>query len=237
MFSRHGWSKFGRRAHLDDVCTFAGGDPQLPIKALGTLGDSRLKLQPAIMLPLSWLYCFPSARQAWASFYHGATRGHLDVCLPKASVTFDIRGLRDRHTCYVSSLKAIQVEAREEPFAFAKGHPRVIVASAHQKRGLALTSASVAQHPAQQPFVRLSDEEWAAIEPLLASSRGMGASDSRGIVDAILWKYAEGLQWRDVVEARGRFVARAPTSLSRWKADGRWDAVARRLDELRVLRQ
>lgn len=217
---------------LDDICLFKGG-PGIPIEPLGTLGDGRRKLRIELLSLLSWFFCFPSARQLWASIYQHSKYGTLDMTLPRATFAFNVRSLHRVRDCYVTSLSAIDVEANEEPFEFASAHPRVMHLSARERAGAAAHSQRLVPQLRPRSFTPVTEAEWAEIAPLLESRKGAKADDSLMVLNAIMWKQSEGARWHEVFSRYGNNVARAPTSLSRWKADGRWDAALGRLDELR----
>ena len=76
--------------------------------------------------------------------------------------------------------------------------------------------------------VRLTDEEWERIVPLLPPQKprvGRPRRDQRVVVDAILWVLGTGSSWRDV--PRDRFGAWETVygRYSEWRDDGRWQRV------------
>ncbi|WP_425258150.1 transposase [Rubrivivax sp. RP6-9] len=217
---------------LEDVCIFIGG-PGIPIKPLGTLGEGRRQLGNELLTLRSWFFCFPSARQSWASVYQHSKSGALDMTLPRATVAFNVRSLRRVRDCYVTSLTAIDVVANEEPFDFASTHPQVMQVSALAVAATATHAQRLAPKPSLRSFTPVTEAEWAELAPLLESRVGAKADDSRRVLNAIMWKHSEGARWQEVFAEFGNEVARAPTSLSRWKRDGRWDAALGRLDEIR----
>ena len=72
---------------------------------------------------------------------------------------------------------------------------------------------------------KVSDEEWAIIQPLLPNKpRGVPRVDDRRVLNGILWRFRTGAPWRDIPERYGprttlynRFV--------RWRAAGVWDRI------------
>ncbi len=222
-----------RPQSLDDVCSYAGQSGHGGQVRVLTPGDVRVMHTPEVTDTLSWFYCFPSARQAWGSVYQSAKQGMLNFALPEVSLTLNVRSVRLGSNAYVTSLNVLELVAEEEPFAFAEGHPRIVEASAFAKGGQRRVADTGNQRKDLPPFEPLTDQEWREIGPLLQSGKGLRPEDQRSLLDAILWKFSEGVRWDDVKQRLGSSLAKAPTSYSRWRADGRWDAVVARLSELR----
>lgn len=222
-----------RPQSLDDVCSYAGQSGRgIQVRVL-TPGDVRSIHTPEVTDTLSWFYCFPSARRAWGSVYQSAKQGMLKFALPEVALTLNVRSARRGSNAYVTSLSVLELVAKDEPFPFAEGHPRSIEASAFAKGGQGRVADTGKQRKGLPPFDPLTDHEWREIGPLLQSGKGTRPEDQRSLLDAILWKFSEGVRWDDVKQRLGSSLAKAPTSYSRWKADGRWDAVVTRLSELR----
>lgn len=219
---------------LDDICSFDSCSALGGVSMIATgLGDSRVKHQPQMVLPISWFYCFPSARQAWASVYRGATDGLLDFQLPKAIVSFRVRSRREKWVSYVTSMTTISIEAVEEPFPFASNCPRHILASARSRIPRGKNKSAPAVRPVDTGFEPLTDDEWLAIEPILRRSKGAIPTGTRDLFDALAWKLSEDRSWKEVAERLGCGQSWAATTLSRWKADGRWSEVEHRLKVMR----
>lgn len=222
-----------RPQSLDDVCGYTSeADMGGRVRVLAP-GDPRVMRSPEVVESLSWMYCFPSARRAWGSVYQSAKQGMLNFALPEAVLTLNVRSVRLGANAYVTSLNAVELIAQEEPLPFAQGHPRTIHASAFAKGGQGRVADTGKQRKGLPPFQHLTDQEWHEIGPLLQSGKGLRPEDQRSLLDAILWKFAESVRWEDVKLRLGTSLAKAPTTYSRWKADGRWDAVVTRLSELR----
>ena len=80
----------------------------------------------------------------------------------------------------------------------------------------------------------LSDAEWARLQPLLPPhKRGRPRHDDRPMLNAILWKLATGVPWRDLPERYGPWPS-VYTRFRRWTQAGVWDhlfaAVQRQAD-------
>src|SRR3954454_23654510 len=73
----------------------------------------------------------------------------------------------------------------------------------------------------------LSDGQWARLQPLLPPQRpvtGRPAHDHRAILNAILWRLATGVPWRDLPERYGPWQT-VYSRFRRWQRAGIWDRV------------
>ncbi len=74
----------------------------------------------------------------------------------------------------------------------------------------------------------LSDTQWARLAPLLPSQRRSGRGrpdkDHRTIVNAILWRLATGVPWRDLPEQYGSWRT-VYSRFRRWQHAGVWERV------------
>ncbi len=80
----------------------------------------------------------------------------------------------------------------------------------------------------------LTDAEWARLAPLLPPPKaGKPRQDDRPVINAILWKLATGVPWRDLPERYGPWQS-VYTRFRRWTQAGVWDrsfaAVQRQAD-------
>ena len=74
---------------------------------------------------------------------------------------------------------------------------------------------------------RLSDEQWARIEHLVAGKtgdRGRSGRDNRQFVEAVLWMARTGAPWRDLPESLGKWNS-VFRRFSRWARRGVWARV------------
>ncbi len=70
----------------------------------------------------------------------------------------------------------------------------------------------------------LTDEQWAAIEPLLPVGRRPGRPPTwtkRQLIDGIRWRVRASTPWRDVPDCYGSWAA-AYAVFRRWQRDGTW---------------
>lgn len=66
-----------------------------------------------------WLTCFPSARRMWASVYHHARAGKMQIDLPKATVDISISGFSADGVVHVTRAMVYKVFPSEPPVAMA----------------------------------------------------------------------------------------------------------------------
>jgi transposase len=79
--------------------------------------------------------------------------------------------------------------------------------------------------------VRLTDAQWAKIEPLLppmprSQRGGRPWASHRGVVDGILWVLKTGARWRDL-PAEYPSPSTCWRRLKRWDEDGTWLGIGR----------
>ena len=80
---------------------------------------------------------------------------------------------------------------------------------------------------------RLADAQWGRVSPLLPPERGRPGRPSKGnrlMLDAMLWRLAAGLPWRDLPPEFGPWRS-VYTRFSRWRDAGVWGRVLRALQE------
>lgn len=218
---------------LDDICFLADKGSSSYVQAHGNLGDIRNTRESTVMGPLSWFFCFPSARRAWASVYQAAKEGHLHFELPNVRATLASRHHRVGLNCYVTTMSLVQFEALDDPADFATGHPRFFMASAHT-RALKRSATEEGDHSIGR---ELSDEEWHALGPILVRTdhgRRYETSRNRVLLNCILQKLSTDISWRDLADLHGCLPTTIASALARWRADGRLDLVMEKLTKLRT---
>jgi superfamily II DNA or RNA helicase/transposase len=82
-------------------------------------------------------------------------------------------------------------------------------------------------------FFRLTDQSWAAIEPLLPNSRGetWTNNDHRRIVETIIWKLRTGAPWDAIDITYG-----SPTTVQNWHFQWERDGIWAKIDKAITLR-
>ena len=82
--------------------------------------------------------------------------------------------------------------------------------------------------------IRVTDEEWSVIAPLLPAERGRDcrpAHDNRPYFEGMLWVARTGAQWRQLPAEYGKWNS-VYQRFRRWALTGVWDAVLQTLSEL-----
>ena len=178
------------------------------------------------VLPLSWLYSFPSARGMCGSLHGHALAGHLGMSLPLAKAHAVLHGLKIGKSFYVTDFRIMSLDALEPPFDFAENHSRAIpFYSVNNKcvggrRAKPLRDREV--RPNQTGTFAVSDPEWDAIEPLLTTKRNAFRShDARLQFDGVVEKVGTGVSWRNMSWSTGTWET-ASSALQRWKKNGVW---------------
>jgi len=83
-------------------------------------------------------------------------------------------------------------------------------------------------------LIRLSDEEWAVIGPLLPPERGRWsrpAADNRPFFEGMLWMARTGAQWRQLPSAYGKWNS-VFRRYRRWTETGVFDAMLETLADM-----
>ena len=81
--------------------------------------------------------------------------------------------------------------------------------------------------PALAPS-RVTDAQWARIEPLLPQNGGRGRRwrDHRTLIDGVLWVHASGASWRDLPEEEFGPWQTVYGHYNRWRKEGLWQRIA-----------
>ena len=82
----------------------------------------------------------------------------------------------------------------------------------------------------------LTDEQWAALDPLIEACRPpakVAPQNLRQTISAILWRHQNGAKWRAVPEALGPWWKAAQTFI-RWSRLGVWEQLLTLVQENRV---
>jgi Putative transposase of IS4/5 family (DUF4096) len=75
---------------------------------------------------------------------------------------------------------------------------------------------------------RLTEAQWARIEPLLPQNGGRGRRwrDLRRLIDGMLWVHASGASWRDLPEEEFGPWQTVYSHYNRWRKEGLWQRIA-----------
>ena len=219
---------------LEDVCTYAGPGPHGHIALLGGFrGSYHARERASITEPMSWMYCFPSARAMWASAFGASQEGRLALELPQASARMVLHGRMHAQNFYATRLAFVSVTAQEDPFEFASDHSPTIcfhVMDEAMASGFKRNKTRDDSIGLRDGEHALSDEEWRAVEPIVVRGGPGFKYDPRAVVDAVLAKQCQGTSWTETAYPQGIKHTTACVAFCRWQKDGRWSEV---LDVLR----
>lgn len=183
---------------------------------------------------LSWMYCFPSPRRMWDSILYYARKGRLALTLPEGKTTLVLQARPHDGKWLVTNLTVIAINTAEKPHSFASGHPQRIEfhqaakweGSGHYPLPKRLTD--LLSHGSGW---RISDEEWTVVESIVTKRKCIRHS-LRDIIDCILDKFGQGIPWNLVQYGNVNRNA-VVRQYQQMRKDGRWDAMAQVIHELR----
>ncbi len=230
-----------RPQSLEDMCTYTGPGPHGHIALLGGFRNpNNARERVSIKEPLSWMYCFPSARAMWASAFNASHEGRLALNLPQASARMVLHGRMHAQNFYVTRLAFVSVTAQEDPFEFASDHTRAIcfhVMDEAMSSGFKRNKTRDDSIGLRDGEHALSDEEWQMVKPIVVRGGSGFKYDPRAIVDGVLAKQCQGTSWTETVYPRGIDHKTACIAFCRWQKNGRWPSVLEVLSESRATDQ
>lgn len=180
----------------------------------------------------SWMSCFPSANNMWASVYQSAIGGRLDIILPKSAVTMTMTSTKHRDVHLVTHILIWNLAASEEPFAFAPNHSKNIDFFQHAKSSRPPNPPHETDGSAYKNIWKLSNEEWRAISTLVTQRKGV-KHDMREIIDLILYKHGSGCPWRQLPFGNLNFPI-VQNTYHRLTKNGNWAKASERLNTIRA---
>lgn len=180
----------------------------------------------------SWMSCFPSANNMWASVYQSAIGGRLDIILPKSAVTMTMTSTKHRDVHLVTHILIWNLAASEEPFAFAANHSKNIDFFQHAKSSRPPKPPHETDGSACKNIWKLSNEEWRAISTLVTQRKGV-KHDMREIIDLILYKHGSGCPWRQLPFGNLNFPI-VQNTYHRLTKNGNWAKASERLNTIRA---
>lgn len=184
------------------------------------VGNTRT-LTDGLHAGLSWMHCFPSAREMWDSVYHSALTGKLNINLPKASMTTVLHSIAWKNTQLVTEMTITKIWANEAPFEFAKGHAAEFVLHESATTGWVVASRSKPNLTKLCNMSSLSDEEWEQLAPRMIKMNST-KHDLRSIIDLILLKLKTGTPWTNL-DFRGLNRPIVVYTYQGMLRDGRWE--------------
>lgn len=181
-----------------------------------------------ILNGLSWMYCFPSARNMWSSVLIHARGGGLRMDLPVGKVSFAGRGTMVGGILFVVELKLEVLRTEENPMPVFSEHAQVIEFR-RIRRSKTQPSGKIAVQlddlPSRNGDYSLSDEEWAVLKDVMSPTCAPPRQhDQRGMINSILEKLGKGLPWKHL-SGSSRDSSPWSKTYHRMRADGRWDSL------------
>lgn len=190
----------------------------------------------SILEALSWMYCFASARRMWDSILQWARVGTLGIDLPQGQARLVLRTSPYENKWLVTDLTVVAVQTSESPYVFADKHPQFIEfhkAVNMVPHGRTKPPKQLLALPSRKGNWNLSNKEWAIVEGIVSSRKSFKYCP-RKIVDCILYKFGQGVAWKNL--AYGKLNKPVVTAAyQRMLKDGRWDALVGVLQELRAI--
>jgi transposase len=189
---------------------------------------------------LDWFYPFPSAYRAWKSVYRHATNGKIAMTLPNAEIQCSVQGERDGNTIYARDICIFRITPLEEPLEWAQSIRREF--KFHGTKAARHLQAQISDSRLQtrNGDWKLTDEEWAIVEPLIHTV-GVHCGrpskfDLRQIIDCIIEKLGACKSWNEV---GGEVTSKSVIANyhRRMRNDGRWERVVKVLNAIRSARR
>jgi|GEM_PF-2870413 Transposase and inactivated derivatives len=234
---------------LDNLCMPYGNckNPEmLFFDSLRAATGIQLHNARGIVNSLSWMHCFPSARQMWCSVLEYAKQGRLDLTLPDTTIQYFSTGhvLASGDTV-IQGIRIRLMETHEQPLEQFSSHSKVIEFERipHKKDPTKSNQGYPKKTKQRYPIDRniplhdgestLTDSEWEVVKVFLIRKKSVVRNrDFRRIVNMQLQKLSQGLTWGAVVSENSElYICRK--YLNRWKADGRWEEFIQVLTGLR----
>jgi hypothetical protein len=180
LFRPHGrvLGRMFRPQALDSVSRMLDGRPQ-PVHRK-TEAKASSATQPFLGV-MTWLHCFPSAREAATSLYEHARAGWLAMDLPRAEVEVKVSGVLVGSQLFATAMALVSIRPQEAPFEFAPALGTEILCTS------AKPVIQMARLPCRNGISHCSDEEWFAVAPILEQRSWHNAKHSaREVFDAAL---------------------------------------------------
>lgn len=184
--------------------------------------------------PLRWFHASRSARQCAQSVYDHALNGQLGLHLPRGVFQLALHGLKVGSTLFVTKLNVTSVTVSPEDCVASVEQVFFFHGMATPERKVSSVSDFPVVPIRPGHHVALTDEEWAAVEPIFNSSCNVRQRHCRrGLLDAILLKLSSARPWKAVQQVSGFDKTTLTTTFRLWQLDGR---LSRVLAELELLR-
>lgn len=191
---------------------------------------------------MTWLTCFPSARQFWDSVYLNGARGILSLQPPKASVEARFFGRSHGGVVIVSRMFVRSLAPLEDAFSFARHCvPRLFEFTDERGSSSAIQLAAYRSTAGLPELKRqgdipegelgwaMSEDEWIAVRERMLGLGFQCRADALGGLNLALEKHGSGQTWTSAAVLKG-----SSSIYSRWLRSGKWDALKKVLRETRA---
>lgn len=188
--------------------------------------------------PLGWIASHPTARRMADSVHQHAMAGHLALDLAHCEAEVVFSGVQGPKALLVTEVRILSITPSECPDLPVVGYEhKMDFLDRNWAKGRNLRKTISEQVPAHADGTfDLTDQEWAAIAPLLSEARERSRPYKlcqRSLFDGILSKLGTGESWRRSSYKVGDW-RNASTSCNRWKRRG---VLEQALVVLRQMRQ
>lgn len=177
---------------------------------------------------LSWMYCYPSARNMWDSILTSARKGYISLRLPSGKLSVNCESFEHNKKWIVTNININTIYTQEKPFDFVEKSTEIIKCN---YRTAAAKKIEIL--PIRGDNWSISDEEWDAISTIVATKWKTKYS-IRAMLDCILLKFGQGISWHklDCGEMNRTAII---SYYNRLRNDGRWDKMLIMLQKIRTI--
>ncbi|WP_295751540.1 transposase [Undibacterium sp.] len=189
--------------------------------------------------PLSWMWCFPSARRLWDSAYSFAQSGLISLELPIGTANGVFHGKKIENIFAVTRVHFIKINTPEFPYSFVTDHSPNI----HFHDGVALVGGTVEISQSnikcdENGKFSLTDDEWHYVQGLIKyrtkeKTRSQQALHMLTFLNAILEKMGNKVSWEKAQFPNGN-TNLAKYYFREWSKNGQWEAVIDYLNRVRA---
>lgn len=169
---------------------------------------------------IRWCQLSASARTMSWSVFRNALVGRLGMTLPEGQVRLVLHGVRKGEELFVTQVALIQVDVSAEDSLTGQQEQYIFHASADhsRQRYASVKGLSIPARP--DGGYRVSDAEWALLEPKLYRGRSNLRYPYREVLDWIVQKTHSGTSWQNLSDDP-KLVSALKNAFRKWSADGR----------------
>lgn len=174
---------------------------------------------------IKWAQTSKSARTAAQSVHLHALDGALAVTLPQGTGRFIFHGIEKGDTLYVNKIAMVSIVVSAEDSITGKEEQFIFHSMADASRRKTASAGNLAVPMNSTGTPEVTDAEWVAIEPMLASRTSCRHIHSqRLLLDGVLMKLAHKLPWKKVTFKVGK-LANHVSAFRAWTTSNRLQPV------------